>query len=170
MQKFMNEKDYVEWIGVSQEIIHAFKHRGYSLYLLGQGNSILPLNSMDLLDDIIGFGPESDVLEIGFRYVVLPLVHEDQMMNPSAVKAAAMESIGAMRGPYFIDLETDEHAYAVPKGAYLIDSIEMQPPFLYMVIDSRFGSQKTGSIELPLATAAHTIQRQLMLSLRAGGK
>lgn len=165
--KFDNEVDYAEWIAVTYDIVEAFKDRGYALYVIGASGSMTFLGSREQLGDIISFGPEEQVLEPGIRFVPLPLVNEGQRSDPKAVFAAADLMIHNMRGPYFIDLQTDETDESVtPIGTHLVDSVFVEPPYLYMVLDSRFGSGKAGSIELHLANAAFKIRSQLMLALR----
>jgi hypothetical protein len=165
---FDNEADFSEWIVITHGIIKAFEDRGYALYSVGTSDAPAFIGSKDLLGELVSFGPTTDVLEPGFRFIPLPLVAKGQRSDPVAVFAAVDLMIHSMRGPYFIDLQTDEKDGSVtPIGSHLVDSLLIEPPFLYLVIDSRFGSGRTGSIELHLATAAHKIRGQLMLALRA---
>ena len=150
---------------ITYDIICAFQDRGYSLFSVGLTTSVVPL-SPQLLDDIITFGPEEKVLDAGIRYIPLPLVDKDQRQDPKAIRAAAEEMARQMRGPYFVDLKTNDDNSVEPVGIYLVDSLLVQAPCLYLVIDSRFGSGAKGSIELPVAVAAWKIRKQLMLALR----
>jgi len=163
--KFDNEADYAEWIATTHGIIEAFKARGYALYVIGAADSVAFMGP-DLLNNVISFGPTEDVLELGLRYIPLPLVNKEQRDNPAAVMAAVNQMIFNIRGPFFLDLQTMDDGNIEARGAHLIDSIFIEPPFLYMVIDSRFGSGKEGSIELHLSEAAHKISRQVQLALR----
>ena len=165
--KFDNEADYMEWIATTHGIITAFQGRGYALYQIGAADSAIFISSRELLEQLVAFGPAEDVLELGFRYIPLPLVAEGQRDDSVAVMAAVDCMVHNMRGPYFVDLQSHPDGSAEPMGSHLIDSIFVDSPNLCMVIDSRFGSGRKGTIELPLATAAHQIQGQLMLALRA---
>lgn len=164
--KFTSQPDFAEWIAITHGIVEAFAGRGYALYAVGAAQSMTFLGSMEALGELISFGPEEQVLEIGIRFIPLPLVAEGQRADVKVVFAAAAQLLENMRGPFFIDMETQADGSAMPKGAHLIDSIFVEPPNLCMVIDSRFGSGRKGQIELPLATAAHQISKQLMLGLR----
>ena len=165
--KFNNEADFSEWISTTNGVIEAFKSRGYALYSIGVADSPAFIGSRDMLGELISFGPTEDVLEPGLRFIPLPMVAEGQREDPRAVFAAVDCMVHNMRGPYFIDLQTDpKDESVVPMGSHLIDSIYIEPPHLYLVIDSRFGSGRKGSIELHLATAAHKIRGQVMLALR----
>ena len=162
--KFDNEVDYMEWITTTHGVIKAFEHRGYALYLISQGDSV-PFITLELLRDVISFGPTEDVLDINMRYIPLPLVDPSQRSNPDAVMAAAYQMAERGRGPFFVDLQTNSDGSVSPIGRYLVDSVYVEPPHLYLVIDSRFGGTK-GSIELHLGIAADTICKQLTLALR----
>ena len=164
--KFDNEADFSEWIAVTYGIIKAFEDRGYALYAIGASNSMTFIGSKEQLGEVISFGPEEHVLEPGIRFVPLPLVDKGQRSDPKAVFAAADLMVHNLRGPYFIDLQTEKDGSVTPIGTHLVDSVHVEPPYLYMVLDSRFGSGKAGSIELHLADAAFKIRSQLMLALR----
>lgn len=164
--KFDNEVDYAEWIATTYGIIKAFEDRGYALYAIGSAEAPAFI-TLDLISNLIAFGPTEDVLDIDLRYVPLPLVAKEQRNDPVVVRTAIDLMVHNMRGPYFVDLQTDpEDGSVTPKGSHLVDSLLIDPPYLYLVIDSRFGSGKAGSIELHLATAAHKVRSQLMLALR----
>jgi len=166
--KLDNEADYLEWIATTHGIIKAFEHRGYALYLYATADSCMPMMSLDQLDDLISFGPVDDVLELGIRYIPLPLVAEEQRSIPKAVRAAAGKMAEEGRGPFFIDLLTSTKDNSVtPIGIYLVDSLYIEAPYLYLVIDSRFGNGMKGSIELPLATASDIIVAQMQMALRS---
>ena len=166
--KFDNEADFSEWISTTYGVIKAFQDRGYSLYAIGAADSVAFIGSRELLGELISFGPTEDVLDSGIRYIPLPLVVEGQRDDPATVFAAIDCMVHNMRGPYFVDLQTDlKDGSVTPQGSHLVDSLLIDPPHLYLVIDSRFGSGRKGSIELHLATAAHKIRSQLMLALRA---
>ena len=164
--KFDNEADFLEWISTTHGIITAFQDRGYALYQIGAADSAVFISSRELLEQLIAFGPAEDVLELGFRYIPLPLVAEEQRDDPVAVMAAVDCMVHNMRGPYFTDLQSHPDGSVEPMGSHLVDSVFVDSPNLCMVIDSRFGSGRKGTIELPLATAAYQISRQLMLALR----
>lgn len=165
--KFNNEADFTEWIVTTHGVIKAFQDRGYSLYSIGAADSAAFIGSKDVLRELIAFGPTEDVLDMDIRYIPLPMVAEEQRSDPAAVFAAVDCMVHNMRGPYFVDLQTDPKDGSVtPKGSHLVDSLLIDPPYLYLVIDSRFGSGRAGSIELHLATATHKIMSQLMLALR----
>ena len=164
---FTNEADFSEWIATTHGVIAAFMDRGYALYAIGVADSTAFIGSRELLSDLISFGSIEDVLEPGIRYIPLPLVAEGQRNDPVAVMAAVDCMVHNMRGPYFVDLQTDEKDGSVtPMGSHLVDSLLIDPPHLMLVIDSRFGSGRSGSIELHLATAAHKVRSKLMMALR----
>ena len=165
---FDNEADFSEWIATTHGIVKAFQDRGYALYQIGASDSTAFIGSVELLKELIAFGPTEDVLEPDYRFIPLPLVSEGQRDNPEAVMAAVEQMTFNMRGPYFVDLQTDPKDGSVtPMGSHLVDSIFVESPNLYLVIDSRFGSGRSGSIELHLATAAHKVRSQLMMALRS---
>lgn len=170
--KFDNLADYAEMIGVTYGVISSFKNRGYALYAAGSNKHVMPQGSLDFIEDIITFGPEEEILETGIRYLVLPLVVKEQQSDPKAVFAAMKEMILNGRAPYFLDLENmKENGGAVkPVGVHLIDSIYMEPLFLYLVVDSRFTSGKSGNIEIPLPIASDVIHKQMARSFRKQDK
>jgi len=165
--KFSNEADFSEWISTTHGIIQAFKDRGYAMYCIGVADSTAFIGSRELLSELVACGPTEDVLKPGYRFILMPLVAEEQRADPKAVFAAVDCMVHNMRGPYFVDLQTDiSDDSVVCMGSHLIDSLLIEPPHLYLVIDSRFGSGRSGSIELHLATAAHKIRGQVMMALR----
>ena len=90
--KFTNEVDYVEWIATTYGIIRAFEDRGYALYELGPGP--IMFGSVAMIEEFIQFGRAEEVLNVGMRHMLLPLVKNsedsfqvmkavDEMVNPA---------------------------------------------------------------------------------------
>lgn len=79
--EFTDEADFLEWIATTHGVIEAFKHRGYGLYVYGAANITMPMMSLSALDDLITFGPVDDVLDVGIRYIPLPLVAKERQAD-----------------------------------------------------------------------------------------
>ncbi|MCK4794812.1 MAG: hypothetical protein KAV87_64380 [Desulfobacteraceae bacterium] len=161
--KFDNEADYGEWIATTYGIIKAFEDRGYALYELGPGPVIF--TDIQMIGEFVQFGRTEDVLQVGVRYMVLPLVelHSD----PMQVMQAVAEMVRQVRAPYFFNCKQESDLSVVVLGKHLIDSISVEPPFLDLSVDVRFGPvMEENTIELPLADAAIVIRKQVMMALR----
>lgn len=162
--KFDNEADYAEWIGTTCGIIKAFEDRGYALYELGPGPVIF--TDIQMIGEFVQFGRAEDVLQMGVRYMVLPLVelHSD----PMQVMRAVGEMVKQVRAPYFFNCKRETDGSVVVLGKHLIDSVSVEPPFLDLSVDVRFGPvMKENTIEIPLVDAAIVIRRQVMMALRS---
>jgi hypothetical protein len=161
--KFDNESDMAEWIATTYGIIKAFEDRGYALYELGPGPVMF--NSPGMIEEFIQFGRTEDVLQVGVRYMLLPLVelHSDTFQ----VMMAIGEMVKQMRAPYFFNCKQDADGGIEVISKHLIDSIAVEPPFLEMSVDVRFGPvMEENTIELPLAGAALVVRKQVMMALR----
>jgi hypothetical protein len=161
--KFNSEADYAEWISTTHGIIKAFEDRGYALYELGPGPVIF--TDIQMIGEFVQFGRAEDVLQVGVRYMVLPLVelHSDTMQ----VMRAVGEMVKQVRAPYFFNCKQETDGSVVVLGKHLIDSISVEPPFLEMSVDVRFGPvMEENTIELPLADAALVVRKQVMMALR----
>jgi len=161
-----DEVDFAEIISVTYGIIQAFKDRGYSLYSYGVANMTLPKISLEMIREIVSFGPEEELLEPGIKYLVLPLVVENQRSDPNAVIAAIYHMSSIRRAPFYVQLETQKDGSVIAKSVHLIDSIYIKSPFLYLEMDPNFASGTSGCIEIPLVEAFNSISKQLALASR----
>jgi hypothetical protein len=163
--KFDNETDYTEWIVTTYGIIKAFEDRGYALYELGPGPVMF--TGVGMIEEFIQYGRTEDVLQVGIRYMLLPLVelHSD----PRQVMKAIEEMVRQVRAPYFFNCKQDEDGGVEVLSKHLIDSIAVEPPFLEMSTDVRFGQvTNENTVEIPLADAATVVRNQIMMALRGG--
>ena len=160
---FENEVDFSEWITTTHGVIKAFEDRGYALYELGPGPVMF--TTSDMIGEFIQFGRAEDVLQVGIRYMVLPLVelHSDTMQVMKAVE----EMVRQMRAPYFFNCKMGIDGRVEVLNKHLIDSVAIEPPFLELSTDVRFAQVMTeNTIEIPLAEAATVIGNQVMMALR----
>ena len=164
--KFTNETDYTEWITVTYGIIKAFEDRGYALYELGPGPVMFTTSAM--IGEFVQYGRAEDVLQVGVRYMVLPLVQDSKDMFQ--IMMAVDEMTKQMRAPYFFNCKQDPDGGVEVLSKHLIDSIAIEPPFLEVSTDIRFAQVTTeNTIEIPLADAATVIRNQVMMALRGSG-
>ena len=163
---FKNEVDFAEWISITHGIVKAFESRGYALYKLGPGPILF--SSTAMIEEFVSFGRAEDVLELGIRYMLLPLVQDSKDMFQ--VMKCIEEMIKQVRAPYFFSCKQGEDGGVEIPSKHLIDSIAVEPPFLEISTDVRFAQVTTdNTIEIPLADAAIVIRKQVMMALRGPG-
>ena len=161
--EFNSEVDYAEWITTTYGIVKAFEDRGYALYELGPGPVMF--TGVQMIEEFIQFGRTEDVLQVGIRYMLLPLVelHSD----PMQVMRAIAEMVRQVRAPYFFNCRQNEDGGVEILSKHLIDSVAVEPPFLDLSVDVRFGPITEGNtIEIPLVDTATVIRNQVMMALR----
>lgn len=159
----MDEADFMEWTHTTNDIIKAFADRGWALYELGQGPMMF--TSVDMIMEFVKDGRAEDVLKVGINYLPLPLVQDSR--DTFQVTKAVEEMGKQLRGPYFVNLATMDDESVIVLGQHLVDSIVVEPPFLNLVTDVRFGYKVDyNTIEIHLTEVAHTIHKQIMLALR----
>lgn len=161
--KFKEPEELLEWIAVTHGIILAFEQRGYGLYKLGYGPMMF--SDIEMIMEFVQFGRAEDVLEIGYRYLPLPLLKDST--DHFQMRKAIEEMIMQLRGPFFIDIGTNAEGKPEALGKHLIDTIGVYPPFLHLGTDVKFAQITTeNTIVLHLFVAADVIKKQLMMSLR----
>jgi hypothetical protein len=161
--EFDSESDYAEWIGVTYGIIKAFEDRGWALYELGPGPVMF--NDIRMIDEFIQYGRAEDVLKVGIRYMILPLVRDSK--DPFQIHKAVEEVTRQVRAPYFFNCKQDTDGGVEVLSRHLIDSVAVEPPFLEMSVDVRFGPvMEENTVEIPLGDAATVVRKQIMLALR----
>jgi hypothetical protein len=161
--KFDNKADYAEWIATTYGVIKAFEDRGYALYELGAGPMMFSGTAM--IEEFIQYGRAEDVLRVGIRHMLLPLVNDPK--DPFQVLKAVDEMVRQVRSPYFFNCRKDPDGGIVVLGKHLIDSVAVEPPFLEMSCDVRFGPvMKENTVEIPLVDAPVIIRKQVMMALR----
>jgi hypothetical protein len=161
--EFKNPEDVIEWTLVTHGIIKAFEVRGYGLYQLGKG--AMMFTDVMMILEFVQCGRAEEVLEIGYRYLPLPLIGDSK--DTFQMERAIEEMARQLRGPYFIDIGTNSDGNAEALGKYLIDTVAVYPPGLHLSVDIQFGQVTTdNTIVLHLAEAANVIRKQLMMSLR----
>lgn len=159
---FESEEDFLEWLGVTANIIKAFEHRGYALYKLGRAPMMF--TEIEMIMEFVQDGRAEDALEISTYYLPLPLVKDSR--DTFLVRKAFEEMIRQLRGPYFLDLIHKPDNTVEVLGKHLVDTIRVEPPFLHLIVDVKFGRGEENTIEIPLAEAPYRIAKQLMMSLR----
>jgi hypothetical protein len=161
--KFKNPGEIIEWTLITHGIVKAFEDRGYGLYQLGKGPMMF--THIEMIMEFVQHGRAEEVLEIGFRYLPLPLIKDSK--DTFQMGKAIEEMVNQLRGPYFIDVGTNAEGNAESLGKHLIDTVAVFPPGLHLSTDVRFGRVTTeNTIVLHLAEAANVIRKQLMMSLR----
>lgn len=161
--KFDNETDLAEWIATTYGVIKAFEDRGYALYELGVGPMMF--GSAAMIEEFIQFGRAEDVLQVGKRHMLLPLVNDSK--DPFQVFKAVDEMARQVRAPYFFNCRKEPDGGVVVLGKHLIDSVAVEPPFLEMSCDVRFGPvMQENTVEIPLVDAHIIIRKQVMMALR----
>jgi hypothetical protein len=161
--KFNKPEELVEWIAVTHSIIKAFEQRGYGLYRLGRGPMMF--SDIEMVMEFVQCGRAEEVLEVGYRYLPLPLLKDSK--DHFQMRKAVDEMVRQLRLPYFIDIGV--HSNGKPKvlGKHLIDTIGVYPPFLHIGTDVKFAQITTeNTIVLHLSNAAQIITKQVMMSLR----
>jgi hypothetical protein len=162
--QFKDPADIVEWVVITHGIIKAFEDRGYGLYRLGKG----PMMFTDtvMIMEFVQYGRAEEVLEVGYRYLPLPLLKDSK--DTFQMQKAIEEMVFQLRGPYFIDIGTNADGRPEALGKYLVDTVAVFSPGLHLHTDVRFGQVTTeNTIVLHLSNAANVIRKQLMMSLRA---
>jgi len=162
-KQFKNPTDVVEWTLVTHGIIKAFEHRGYGLYQLGRGPMMF--SGIEMIMELVQYGRAEEVLEVGFRYLPLPLLEDSK--DTFQMGRAIGEMIAQLRGPFFANILTNKDGRPEKIGTHLIDSISIEPPFLNLYCDTRFCQVTTeNTIEIHLSGAVAAIRKQLAMSLR----
>jgi hypothetical protein len=99
------------------------------------------------------------------RYMPLPLV-EDSRDSFQVIKAID-EMVRQVRAPYFFNCKQEKDGSITVLSKHLIDSISVEPPFLELSVDVRFGPiMEENTIEIPLIDVAVVIRKQVMMALR----
>lgn len=161
--KFENTSELIEWVAVTNSVIKAFEQRGYGLYKLGRGPMMF--SNIEMVMEFVQYGRTEDVLEIGYRYMLLPLLKDSR--DTFQMSRAIEEMIHQLRGPYFVDIGTDTEGEPKVLGRHLIDTVGVYPPFLHLGTDVKFTQATTeNTIVLHLSNAAQIIMKQVMMSLR----
>ena len=149
------------------DIIDSFARRGWGLY---QADGIrFDIMHLDALKAVVSMGRGKHALEHFKSYIMLPLAKKDDDWN--VVYSLIKEVLSKGRGPFFVDIvEKDDYVETI--GVYLIDCVILEPPFLYLVIDTRLSKifkeenhLKRGAVEIHLSEL-WKIRKQTMLSLR----
>lgn len=108
------------WQGL--DIIVAFEERGYALYKI---NDDAEVRNLDDLRPIIEGGRAWCLLELGARYIILPLCAKSDSLLEVSAAVRRMESAG--RVPRFIELDSgfDERGgyWTEAIGCFFIDSV-----------------------------------------------
>jgi hypothetical protein len=160
---FKKPEELIEWVAVTHGVILAFEQRGYGLYKLGRGPMMF--SDIEMIMEFVQYGRTEDVLEIGYRYLPLPLLKDSKDHNQ--MRKAIEEMVKQIRGPFFIDVGTNSEGKPEMLGRHLIDTIGVYPPFLHLGTDVNFAQITTeNTIVLHLSSAADIIKKQLMMSLR----
>ena len=154
-----------------KDIISSFASRGWGLY---ECNASLSLYStfaiQSVLQEIVKMGREKEELEIDVRYILLPLHEKDD--DWESVKTLIDLVFENSRGPYYIELKETQNGL-FPTARFLIDSVMLHPPYLYLIPDPRLSNVLDESrikdlqgkmIEIPLTELWKT--KQIMMSLR----
>jgi hypothetical protein len=161
--KFNKPEELIEWIAVTHGVILAFAQRGYGLYKLGRGPMMF--SDIEMIMEFVQYGRAEDVLEIGYRYLPLPLLEDSK--DHFQMRKAYEEMILQLRGPFFIDIGTNSAGNPEALGKHLIDTIGVYPPFLHIGTDVKFAQiTSENTIVLHLSNAAQIIMKQVMMSLR----
>jgi hypothetical protein len=161
--KFKNPEEIIEWTLTTHEVIKAFEDRGYGLYQLGRGPMMF--THIEMIMEFVQHGRAEEVLEVGMRYLPLPLIKDSK--DTFQMSRAYEEMIHQLRGPYFVDIGTNAEGRPEVLGKYLVDTVAIFPPGLHLSVDIKFGQVTTdNTIVLHLVNAAHVIRKQLMMSLR----
>jgi len=161
-EQFDNMGELYEYIGITHGVIQAFEKRGWGLYYVGRGPMMFATASQVM--EIVSWGRTEDVLEIGGRYIPLPLIEDSK--DTFQMMRAVEEMVRQIRGPYYVELKMDGEEIEIV-SRHLIDSISLEPPFLDLHCDVRFQQVTTeNTIELHLAQAADKICVQVLMSLR----
>ena len=154
----------MEQVFVTNAVIKAFERRGWGLYPVGRGPVMF--TSVEMVMEVVSFGREEEMLESGMRYMLLPLLKDstDRWQMCRAIEAMAIE----LRMPYFVNLKSTKDGVEV-LGRHLIDTVEIDSPFLNFHTDTRFQQVTTdNTIEVHLAGAVTTILKQVTMAFRAG--
>ena len=150
------------------DIIESFAHRGWALY---ECNTETRITLLSDLQPIVEMGRAKEKLQIGAKYILLPFHHDDANWN--TIKSLALDVVSKGRGPYYLGI-VEGHGEITPTSSFLIDSVVLNPPFLYLVPDpqmsriadpSRVAELQGKAIEIPL-WELWRIRKQLMMALR----
>jgi hypothetical protein len=161
--EFKDPASIVEWIATTHEVIKAFENRGYGLYPLGHGPMMFA--EIEMIMEFVQYGRAEEVLEIGIRHLPLPLIKDSK--DTFQMRKAYEEMIFQLRGPFFVDVGTNDKGRPEALGRHLIDTVAVFPPGLHLSVDIKFGQITTdNTIVLHLSNAAYVIRKQLMMSLR----
>lgn len=161
--KFDDPASMIEWIAITHGVIKACESRGYGLYKLGRGPMMF--TDIVMVMEFVQYGRTEEVLEVGYRYLPLPLIEDskDTFQMQRAIEEMALQ----LRGPYFIDVGINSDGNPEALGKHLVDTIAVFPPGLHLHTDVRFSQVTTeNTIVLHLSNAAHILKKQLMMSLR----
>lgn len=159
----LSTEEMFEFGLVSAGIVKAFESRGYALYLVSSGGPVFFADQYQLAEFIV-YGREKLMLDLGCRYIVLPLVDKDN--EPAAILQAVGVMVEQVRAPYFFDLEQTKEGGVEVKSKHVVDSVAIVSPNLELTVDIRFAKSYGNTIELPLATASQVIRKQMLLCLR----
>jgi hypothetical protein len=162
---FNETANEMERIVITHGIIKSFEHRGYGLYRLGRGPMLF--TNIHMVMEFVQYGRTEDILEVGMRYLPLPLIKDSS--DAFQMGRAIEEMVLQLRGPYFLNLQSLSDGSIKTLGRHLIDTVVIEPPFMQLVTDPKFtgGEMSENVIEIPLHDASRTIRQQVMLSLRA---
>ena len=156
--------DVMEQTFVTNAIIKAFEHRGWGLYSVGRGPVMF--TSLEMVMEVVSFGREEKMLDTGMRYMLLPLLKDsaDKYQMARAVEQLAVE----LRGPYFVNMKATEEGVEI-LSRHLIDTVEIEPPFLNFHTDTRFAQVTADTtVEVHLSGAVQAVLKQVTLALRKG--
>ena len=159
----LSTEEMLEFGLVSTSIVKAFESRGYALYLVSSGGPVL-FSDQYQVAEFVAAGREKLMLDLGMRYMVLPLVDKDDEFL--AIMQAVEVMVQQIRAPYFFNLKRTEKGGVEVMGRHVVDSVVIVSPNLELTVDPRFSNPSGNIIELPLLTASHIIQKQMLLCLR----
>lgn len=154
------------------DIIESFAHRGWALYEIGPIQQTNTFDSYLSLQPFVEMGREKEHIQIGSRYVLLPLNIEDT--NWELIRDLSFMLLSQGRGPFFIEFREgiDENGkWIEPVGRFLIDSIYLDPPELVLIIDPRLSNTRNPSIIGKTEIRLHLselwkIRKCLMMAIR----
>lgn len=160
----LNTEEMFEFGLISRSIVTAFESRGYGLYLVSTRGGNVLFSEPSQVEEFIVMGREKLILDLGYRYILLPLVEQDK--DPRAVFQAIHKMVQEMRAAYFFNIIEGKEGKPEVESRHVVDSVVIVPPYLELTIDPRFSNPCGNTIELPLGIAAQTIRRQMLLALR----
>jgi len=154
------------------DIIDSFASRGWALYECNAGLPMDGIDSLSSLAVIVSMGREKKALAFGVKYILLPLNKRDGDWEIIQKMISLVTSQG--RGPYYAEIVEDERGIPQIIARFWIDSVILDPPFLYLQPEPRFSNildknrikgVQGKAIEIPLSELWR-VRKQVMMALR----